>query len=340
MLHNCGIDSENNFLLESLAACHDSNSKLIMCFTVNTAFVNYIDQIDNLTDSLDVPILMDKITFEQVLPISLNASKFDSDLLTAPKTLKDFVHQCCNKKEIFDLKERHTITDQKLPKVNFFFKHFTIDVFLFVTVIISLLVTTLVRYILYKHMKLKMLVSSLALQQMKEVDEVSRQEGILPNIECTCKIELYTILMLSLSHLGLMFFFHSMYMKTKLCRGHLLSNAVKIMLFTSDEQYYVPIKLCRTPESIHLFKIRGTLVPENVKLKYYLIWDIIETDRKEVNMTLHGNKINLPKSVTIKFHDKFKIRHIIKREPLLFHIMLKQGITWFTLTSNNPPETV
>ena len=30
---------------------------------------------------------------------------------------------------------------------------------------------------------------------------------------------------------------------------------------------------------------------------------------------------------------------MMKAEPLLFHIMLKQGFTWFTLVSNTP-ETV
>ena len=38
VLCNCGIEVENNFLLELLAACHDSNSKLVMYFMVNTAF--------------------------------------------------------------------------------------------------------------------------------------------------------------------------------------------------------------------------------------------------------------------------------------------------------------
>ena len=52
-------------------------------------------------------------------------------------------------------------------------------------------------------------------------------------------------------------------------------------------------------------------------------------------MTLNGNGINLPKSVTIKFRDKFKSRYIVRREHLLFHIMLKQDLTWFTLASNN-----
>ena len=54
-------------------------------------------------------------------------------------------------------------------------------------------------------------------------------------------------------------------------------------------------------------------------------------------MTLNGNRVYLPKSVTIKFRDKFEIRYMMEREPLLFHIMLKQGINWFTLASNNPP---
>ena len=52
VLCNCGIEVENNFLLESLAACHGANSELVMYFMVNTVFVNYLDSLDNLTDSL------------------------------------------------------------------------------------------------------------------------------------------------------------------------------------------------------------------------------------------------------------------------------------------------
>ena len=55
VLCNCGIEVENNFLLESLVACHDAESKLVMYFTVNTAFVTYLD---DLTESLKFPILL------------------------------------------------------------------------------------------------------------------------------------------------------------------------------------------------------------------------------------------------------------------------------------------
>ena len=89
--------------------------------------------------------------------------------------------------------------------------------------------------------------------------------------------------------------------RIKLCRGQLFLNTVKIMLFISDVQYYVPINLCKTVGSIHLFTITGILTPEKVKLNKHSIWDILEVDWKEVKVMFNGKVINLPKSVNIKF---------------------------------------
>ena len=44
ILCNCGIEVENNFLLEYLAACQDIDTNLVMYFAVHAVFVNYIDQ--------------------------------------------------------------------------------------------------------------------------------------------------------------------------------------------------------------------------------------------------------------------------------------------------------
>ena len=49
------------------------------------------------------------------------------------------------------------------------------------------------------------------------------------------------------------------YMKSRLCNGYRFLNAVKIMLFISDVQNYVPTKLYKTAGRIHLFKIKGVL---------------------------------------------------------------------------------
>ena len=67
------------------------------------------------------------------------------------------------------------------------------------------MVTTLVMYMLCKHMKLKTLVTCLALQQIKEVGAVANQDYIssAEEMECTSKIQWYTVLMLSSSIFGL-----------------------------------------------------------------------------------------------------------------------------------------
>ena len=90
VLCNCSIKAQNNFLLESLAAYHDADTNLIMYFTVNTAFVNYIDQF-NLTEELTFRILTNKTTSEHTLPIFLNNTRFDKTLSSAPQTLKEYI---------------------------------------------------------------------------------------------------------------------------------------------------------------------------------------------------------------------------------------------------------
>ena len=124
VLCNWGIEVENHFLLESLAACQDTNSELSMYFTANTALVNYLDKFPNLTESLQFPTIRNKTT----LPISLNVSKFDPTLLTASSDIKKFISSYTNNKEIIDLHERCDSTEVKLnTNKNFFSDNYIMD---------------------------------------------------------------------------------------------------------------------------------------------------------------------------------------------------------------------
>ena len=105
------------------------------------------------------------------------------------------------------------------------------------------------------------------------------------------------------------------------------------MIFISDVQKYVPIKLCKATGSIHLFKIIGALKAKDIKLNKNYLLDTLEINWKEVIVTINDNKIDLPRVVVIKLQDKVKVRRLMNRKPLLFHLMLKQGITWFTLVT-------
>ena len=52
-------------------------------------------------------------------------------------------------------------------------------------------------------------------------------------------------------------------------------------------------------------------------------------------MTLNGNEIYLPISVIAPFRDKFRASKLLRKQPFLLHMMLKQGKTRFTLEYDN-----
>ena len=124
-----------------------------MYFKVNTAFVNYLGKFPNVTESLEFPVIKHRTTFEQTLPISLNISKFDQSLLIVSNNLKEFVNSHTNHKEIFDLEKRHDKVELNTNK-NFFSENYIVDIFMFISVIIFLLATTLTVYLLCTHKKL------------------------------------------------------------------------------------------------------------------------------------------------------------------------------------------
>ena len=66
----------------------------------------------------------------------------------------------------------------------------------------------------------------------------------------------------------------------------------------------MPVKLCKTAGSIHLFMITGKLMPDKVKLNKYYIWDILEIDWSKIKVTCNGKVINVLKSITCQINLK------------------------------------
>ena len=215
---------------------------------------------------MEAPIFTNKTTSEVTLPIFLNKPTIDDSLFSAPLTLKEYVNQYKHKSGIFNLKERHDIEEEiEEEYVNKdFFNSQIIKIFKFVVTIISITATVVTIYAICKHNKLRTLVTSLAFQWAKEI---KADKIIDRNHSCECTAQFYLILALSIIIIiGLVIFMILQVRRIKLCRGQLFSNIVKIMLFISDVQYYMPVKLCRTAGSIHLFKLTGKSMIDKVRL--------------------------------------------------------------------------
>ena len=143
---------------------------------------------------------------------------------------------------------------------------------------------------------------------------------------------------LSLILLGVMFLVIEKVDKMPIFRKHKYSNTIKVLIFISNIKSYIPIKLWKTTGSIHLLKLMGSLQIEDIRLHRNKVWDILKIDWKNITVTVNGNVINLPNTVIMPFQDKFKIRQMIGSRPLLLHLMLKQGQTWYPLSNINMME--
>ena len=123
------------------------------------------------------------------------------------------------------------------------------DIFLFIAAILSIIATAAIVHFICKHAKLKALLTGIAFQPIKGTDAV--YSSINDSENCTCKVQWYTIVALTLIIIGLIFFILVTTRKYRIFRGHLLSKTVMVIFF-SDVNHYVPVKLCKTAGSIHL----------------------------------------------------------------------------------------
>ena len=78
--------------------------------------------------------------------------------------------------------------------------------------------------------------------------------------------------------MGVMFLVIEKMYKMSFFRKYQYSNTIKIMMFISNIKSYVPVKLCKTSGSIHLFKLMGSIKREDITLHRNTICDILDID--------------------------------------------------------------
>ena len=169
ILCNCGIETDNHHLLESIASCDKKTTQLIMYFTINLGFTNYLDMLPNVTDSL--PLIKDRTWHEQPLPIHLNIPHYDNSLYYRPMRLREFMtNYFNNNEEIFDLQQRHAMESLTFSSSKNFFFNQIVNIFMFTSTIISVITITLVIYLFCKHKCVRTIIASLILNKTKEVE--------------------------------------------------------------------------------------------------------------------------------------------------------------------------
>ena len=148
------------------------------------------------------------------------------------------------------------------------------DIFLFIAAILSMIATAAIVHLICQHTKLKALLTGIGFQPVKQTEAIIGLEKEQQN----CAMQWCTIAALTLMIIGLIIYIFATTWKCTIFKRRLYSNTVTMMLFFSDVKQYVPIELCKTVGSIHLFQIYGQITLDQVTLERKYLWDIIKID--------------------------------------------------------------
>ena len=186
--------------------------------------------------------------------------------------MRELVEKYKQRKLSFD--KQHETLDNEKEDDNFIgisiFDHLAFNIFIFVMAVISVIVMLIVIKLIFKGEKMRALVTNLAM--IRGVKAISEE------IETIDKEYWIIIIWLSFILLCVLFLTIEKLYRMPMFRKYCYSNTIKIMIFLSDIKSYVPIKLCNTSGSIHLFKLTGSINKENITLHKNMLWDIMEID--------------------------------------------------------------
>ena len=195
-----------------------------MYFTVNLAFINYLEQ---LNDTLTIPINRNWTHVKQPIPISLDSFQIHSKLMHTSMMLKDFMEHYHD--------NRMTIVKQNNPHSKFrkFINSFLTDMLTFIALVLTVFLVLVIIYILTGQSKLKTLITRMALQRVRAVEALNTDRqtqncnsGV---IKVLMILNLIIVVLLLLRKVKKSVFFWT----------QPFSNMVKIKLFLADMKSYV-----------------------------------------------------------------------------------------------------
>ena len=138
-----------------------------MYFTVNLAFVDYLEQ---LNETITTHINKNWTCSKQSIPISLDSFQVSPKLMHVPIMLKDVREQY--------QESWITATKWESPTSKFrtFINSFLTDMLIFIVAIVTVFLVFVILYIIMGQSKLKMLVTTMALQRVRAVEALSANE--------------------------------------------------------------------------------------------------------------------------------------------------------------------
>ena len=155
-----------------------------------------------------------------------------------------------------------------------FISSFIADIIGFGAALLTIIMALVVIYIVTGHSKLKTLVANIALQCIKTVEAVAPNPN---HIICESGlVKIYLVIHLAIVILVAL----AILRKSRIFKGKLFSNTIKVTLFVADNHCYIPLHLNKLAGRIYTF------------LNYMVCLPKKSSPKEKLDMECFGNRLD------------------------------------------------
>ena len=296
-LCDCQLDLEHASVLHQLSSCHHNTSnKLVMEFVVNIAFYELLRQ--------HKPKLVSKIR----LHVKTKPQVFDVRLfgntkgpLDQPTHLKEIISQIGDSGH-----KEHPQNEDKTTEKPLLTKTQNNIMVITCTSLATLVCVGLV-FLAVRHVKLKALVTGLALVTAAPVTEargnqspVTKQPLIIPD-RVVCTDPVLTALATAASIAALITFVYMHCAGLTWLYGYKYDRYCTLFMFVYNDDRYAPIKIKHLKGHLHMYRIENSIDPGCLKITKFFLWDTLTIEWNELKLYVSNDLVQLPKECDNSF---------------------------------------
>ena len=312
-LCDCQLDLEYASVLKQISSCSDKrNSKMVVYFTVNLAFWQYLH---NFQPKLAHKIKLSLKKTPQEFAVRLYND--DKDPLQVPSELTDIVahldqNDRKSKPEEFQMRPIFTRTQNNILLIG-------------CTALVVVILMCIIG-IIVKHFRLQTLVTSLGLTSLVPVTKAyiiqKANEHTITEMpmylakqhaeKVVCSHPTLTAVGSVIAITGLLYGLFKIFKSLSWYRGYKHSRCCTIYFFLYHEDYYTPLQLRKCSGHMSMFTMENKMAMNNLKLTKNYLWDLIEIDWADVKIK-NLEPISLPNKITVPLNHKVKTRNVMSK---------------------------
>ena len=209
-----------------------------------------------------------------------------------------------------------------------FINSFLIDTLIFKAAILTVFLAFVIIYILTGQSKLKALLTTKALQRVRDVEALNTDRHTQ-----NCNSRLLKVLMiLNLVIVALLLL--RMIKKSIFFWGQPFSSMVKVKTVLGRHKIICLTRFESISQEYAFIQINRSAITRKCHPKKTWVWDVLEIKQRNIHIVLNNKEIHLPTMLLVPFIHKLKVRKVFgKRDLMHVYIMLKQRKSWYNVES-------